>query len=261
MLNVIGMIADEYNKARPKKMAVKLSLIVFLRSDIFSYVIRAARERDKLAYKRLDWTDPTLLHRIIEERIAESSNQNIHPDEVWKRIFVENIDGIPVKDYITQQIIPRPRDIIYLCKASLSHAVNGGHQQIEKDDIKQAEQEYSQYAFNSLEAEVSAQLTHMEELLYEFAGVNSILTRTQIESFGKNVSIDDAEIQLAINLLCETAFLGLETKQGHFEYFYPESRSDVIGTSARKLTEATGDERYQINIPYRSYLEVKTPED
>jgi Cdc6-like AAA superfamily ATPase len=261
LLNVIGMIAEEYNKTRPRRMAVRLSLIVFLRSDIFSYIIRAARERDKLTYIRLDWTDPTLLHRIIEERIAESSNQNLHADEVWKRIFVENIDAIPVKDYITQQIIPRPRDIIYLCKASLSHAVNRGHLQIEKDDIKQAEKEYSQYAFDSLEAEVSAQLTHMEELLYEFAGVSSIVTRAQIEGFCKNVSIDDAQIQLAINLLCEASFLGLETKQGYFEYFYPESRSDVIRTLARKLTEATGDDRYQINIPYRSYLEVKITED
>ena len=216
-----------------------------------------ARERDKLVYRRLEWTDPALLQRVIEERFLESLHRELLPEAVWQRFFTETVGEILTKDYIVQRIIPRPRDMIYFCRASLAHAVNRGHHRIEVDDIKQAENEYSQYAFNSLEAETSAQLEHLEELLYEFVGASSIVTRRQIEQFFNKVSIDPAQVQSGIDLLCESTFLGLETKRDHFEFIYDENRAEVIRILARKIAESTNNERYQINIPYHSYLEIK----
>jgi len=257
LLSVSRIVTEEYSKTRSRKRPVRLSLIVFLRSDIFSYIMKVARERDKLVYRRLEWTDPTLLQRVIEERFLESLHRELLPEAVWQRFFTETVDGIYTKDYIVQRIIPRPRDMIYFCRASLAHAVNRGHHRIEIDDIKQAEKEYSQYAFNSLEAETSAQLDHLEELLYEFVGASSIVTRRQIEQFFNNVSIDPAQIQSGIELLCESTFLGLETERNRFEFMYDENRMDVIRILARKLAESNSNERYQINIPYYSYLEIK----
>ena len=147
--------------------------------------------------------------------------------------------------------------LIYLCKASLAHAVNHGHVKIEAQDIAQAENEYSQYAFNSLEAETSAQVEHLEELLYEFVGNYSIVTRQQIEQYCDKVGLNPTQVQYCIDLLCETTFFGLETEKDHFEFIFTEEKSDVIRTLARKVREITGVERYQINIPFRSYLEIK----
>jgi hypothetical protein len=257
LLSVSRIVTEEYNKARSRKKPVRLSLIVFLRSDIFSYIMRVARERDKLVYRRLEWTDPSLLQRVIEERFLESLHREILPEAVWQMFFTETVEKILTKDYIVKRIIPRPRDMIYFCRASLAHAVNRGHHRIEVDDIKQAEKEYSQYAFNSLEAETSAQLEHLEELLYEFVGASSIVTRRQIEQFFNNVSIDQTQVQLGIDLLCEATFLGLETEKNHFEFIYDENRAEVIRILARKVIESTNNERYQINIPYHSYLEIK----
>ncbi len=257
LLSVSRIITEEFSKIGQKKRRVRLSLIVFLRSDIFSYIIREAGERDKLTYRRLAWTDLNLLQRIIEERFLESSNRVMLPEEVWNKYFVESINTIPTKDYLVQRIIPRPRDIIYLCKASLAHAVNHGHLKIEAEDIAQAENEYSQYAFNSLEAETSAQIEHLEELLYEFAGVNTIVTRQQIEEYCLKVNLNPTLVQKSIDLLCESTFLGLETEKGRFEFVFNEEKSEVVRTLARKVRELTGVERYQINIPFRSYLDIK----
>jgi hypothetical protein len=251
------IVTEEFSRIGQRKRPVRLSLIVFLRSDIFSYIFREARERDKLIFRRLYWTDPTLLQRIIEERFLESSNREMSPDEVWTKFFVDTIGETPTKDYIVERIVPRPRDIIYLCKASLAHAVNRGHYKIEGEDIAQAEIEYSEYAFNSLEAETSAQIEHLEELLYEFAGVNHIVTRQQIEHFCNKASINPNQIQNNIDLLCESTFLGPEIEKDRFEFIYDDGRSDVVRKLAKKVQEVTGLERYQINIPYRSYLEIK----
>jgi tRNA splicing ligase len=197
--------------------------------------MKVARERDKLVYRRLQWTDPVLLQRVIEERFLESLHRELLPEAVWERFFVETVGEVPTKDYIVRQIIPRPRDMIYFCRASLAHAVNRGHQRIEVNDIKQAEKEYSQYAFNSLEAETSAQLERLEELLYEFVGASSIVTRKQIEEFFSGAAINPIQI----------------------EFMYDENRAEVIRILARKVAEHTENERYQINIPYHSYLEIK----
>ncbi len=192
-----------------------------------------------------------------EERFLESSNREFPADEVWERFFAKNVGAISTRDYILQRIIPRPRDIIYLCRASLAHAVNHGHQKIEAEDITQAENEYSQYAFNSLEAETSAQVEHLEDLLYEFVGATSIVTRQQIEQYCEKVRLDPTRVQYSIDLLCESTFLGLETEKDHFDFMFNEGKADVLRTLARKVREITGVERYQINIPFRSYLEIK----
>ena len=97
LLSVSRVVTEEFSKLRQRRKPVRLSLIVFLRSDIFSYIVRHARERDKLVYRRLDWTDPTLLQRVIEERLLKSSNRVMLPDEVWSRYFVETIGAVSTK--------------------------------------------------------------------------------------------------------------------------------------------------------------------
>jgi hypothetical protein len=257
LLSVSRIVTEEYNKARSRRKPVRLSLIVFLRSDIFSYIMRVARERDKLVYRRLEWTDPVLLQRIIEERFLEALHREFLPEAVWERFFTKAVDGLLTKDYIVKKIIPRPRDMIYFCRASLAHAVNRGHHRIESEDIKQAEKEYSQYAFNSLEAETSAQLENLEELLYEFVGSSQIVTRKQMDQYFENAAIDSSRVQFGIDLLCESTFLGLETEKDHFEFIYDENRADIIKVLARKVVEITGSERYQINVPYHAFLEIR----
>lgn len=257
LLSVSKTISDDFLKERKKLKSIRLSLIIFLRSDIFSYILREARERDKLIHRRLEWIDPLLLQRVIEERFLEASERKLSREQVWPIFFVETVNGIATKDYIVSRVIPRPRDTIYLTRAALAHAVNRGHARIEEVDIQQAEKEYSQYVFNSVEAETSAQLEHLEELLYEFVGTNKIVTREQIESFIRKVSIPIEKAQYVINLLCEATFLGLEVDSNKFEYLYDEDRGEVMRVLARKITEASGNERYCINLPFRSYLEIK----
>lgn len=255
LLSVSRVISGEFNKPGSKYSPVRLSLIVFLRSDIFSYIMKRARERDKLGFRRLQWEDPTLLQRVIEERFLEASNRELSSEKVWHTFFTESIGGIATKDYIVQKIVPRPRDIIFFCRAALSHAVNCGHNRIEEEDINQAEIEYSHYAFNSLEAETSTQLDQVEELLYEFVGANKVITRKQIEEFFNKASIQPEKVQSGIDLLVASTFLGVETHDGQFGFMYDENKEEVIRVLARKQAEK-GEERYMINAPFYSYLEI-----
>ena len=257
LLSVSRSISKEFYRRGITWRPVRLSLLIFLRSDIFSHVMKEARERDKLVYRRLEWNDPTLLQRVIEERFLVSSERTLASEKVWQTFFVETVKGLPTKDYLTSRIIPRPRDMIYLCRAALAHAINHRHSRIEEPDILQAEKAYSKYAFDSLEAETSAQLEHLEELLYEFVGMNNIVTRDQVDKSIEKAHIAPEKAQYAIDLLCESTFLGLETDKDKFEFIYDENKEEVIRALARKIVETNGGERYLINAPFHTYLEIK----
>ena len=59
----------------------------------------------------------------------------------------------PVKQYLIDTILPRPRDLLYLVKTALQNAINRSHGRIEEEDLLDAEVEYSHFALNSLMAE------------------------------------------------------------------------------------------------------------
>ena len=257
ILSVSRLIDAEFQKRGITWREVNLSLIVFLRSDIFSFLLSNAREADKLPFSRMDWSDVKLLRRIIEQRFVTSYAGSITSDQVWSRFYTEMVGEELTKDYITRRIIPRPRDIIYLCKASLAHAINRHHTLVEADDIYQAEKEYSQYAYSTLISEIRPIVDRIENLIVEFAGVKEILTRDVIEELFKASGISSHDVNEVIDLLVESLFLGIEINQDDFRYLYDDSRKDIYISLARKNIESSGEEKYQINIPFHSYLEIR----
>jgi hypothetical protein len=74
--------------------------------------------------------------------------------------------------------------------------------------------------------------------------------------FAEKAGIALERTQYVIDLLCEATFLGLETGKDRFEFMYDENREEVIRALARKIAEATGQERFLINLPFHSFLEI-----
>lgn len=256
LLSAGQTISSEFQKDRLRRPGINLALIVFLRSDIFSYVRTIARERDKMSFTQLNWNDPVLLRRIIEERVASSFEDTIAPQDIWQRFFPSAVEGAPPEEFIVSRIIPRPRDIIYLCKSALSHAINRRHIRIEEDDILLAERNYSEYAFDTLRAEVEAQFTEIEEFLYEFAGTDEIVTRARMEEFMEKANIPRDQIEYVIDLLLDSMFLGLEVTPGSFEFLYEPTKKKVLQKLAKQTAEQVGKERFRINTPFHSFLEI-----
>ena len=197
LLSAGQTISSDFQKPGMRWKPVNLSLVVFLRSDIFTYIMRVAREGDKVAFTRMDWNDPVLLRRVIEERFANSLNTEV-AEEIWEQFFAASIKGVPTKDYITSHIIPRPRDIIFICKNALSNAINHRNSTITEDDIIEAEKAYSEYALNSLLAETETQFPDMEGLLFEFVGADEIISKTRIEEFARIANIPGDSVSLTV---------------------------------------------------------------
>ena len=256
LLTATNRIGEELNQGNVEKNQMKFKSAIFLRSDIFERVAEVAREPDKLAYIRIKWEDPELLLRVIEERYIASHGINSDTAAMWRKYFCPQVKGIPTREYLTVRILKRPRDIIFFLKAAVSFAVNRKHDRVEERDILDGEKQYSQYALDSILVENSITIPQLESVLFEFAGSPAILTEEAVNSIvARNIPFE--KIADVVRHLEKLSFLGVEVSAGIFVWS-DESRelkkNKVL--SDRFLVEHDGQRRYEVNPPFRAYLEI-----
>ena len=258
LLGVADRIPGEFRKDSSRRESVNLSLALFIRSDIFGHIKGQAKEPDKIPHSRLSWNDPELLLRVIEERFVASQNVGTSPSELWKMFFVEDVNGIPVKAFIMERILPRPRDLVFFVKSAIEKAVNRNHVKVEAADLIEAEKDYSQHAFATILVENGIQFGSLERILYEFAGANQFVTERELKTFFSKADVAESDVDQLIAHLCELSFLGLEVAAGDFRF--AENAQDYQKLEAQKRKHHAikgGVMRYNINKPFWSFLEIK----
>ena len=263
LLSVSGRVAEEFDKESHWRVAVNLSLTIFLRSDIYAAMIRFARERDKLPIRRMTWEDPELLRRVLQERFVKSGADVVRPDGIWEKYFPPTVRNVPTQEYLADASLPRPRDLIYLVKTALQFAVNRGHARIEEKDLTSAEEQYSRFALDSLLVESGTRVLRLDELVYEFVGGPDIVVGDDILRAMKTVGIPSEKLNDVIDTLCEITFLGLEVGHGRFAYLYDEDSATKIEVLARKtaVEHFAGVYRFRINRVFHAYLEIQPTKD
>lgn len=250
LLGVSTRIPEELEE-NVGKNKVSISLILFLRSDIFRFIMSNAQERDKIPHIRIVWDEEMLL-RIIEERFFYTTDTE-ESDDIWMKYFCASVHGVPTKKYILDCIIPRPRDIVYLCKTAIWEAINKGHIKIEEEDILSAESKYSQYVLDTIIVENGVTVEEIESVLYEFAGSKIILTESELVNLIHDAGIPDERVESIIEHLVDLSFLGIETQPDQFKFIYDEQDKHISVALAKKILR----KRFKINRPFHKYLQLQ----
>ncbi|MDR4469875.1 MAG: nucleoside 2-deoxyribosyltransferase [Nitrospira sp.] len=257
LLGVANRIPVEFAKEQGERLRVKLSLTIFLRSDIFYKVMQSAREPDKIRYSKLVWIDKELLLKVINERLEAAHSGNLPADEIWRRYFTPTVRGQITRAYFTNRIMPRPRDIVYFVKAAVSLAVNRGHVMVEEKDILDAEKQYSEYALESILVENGITIATLEKVIYEFAGSSSLVSHEESRKCVLNAGIPQEQTDRIISHLATLAFLGVEVGENDFRFaedFQEYQKLDVL--TRRYHQTSNRPVRYKINAAFSSYLEI-----
>ena len=258
LLEVAKQLPWELEKQNSRRQSIRFSLAIFLRSDIFYRIREVAREPDKMPFSLLRWDDTELLCRVIEERFSSSFNPPVNSDVLWKEYFCPTVNEMPTRKYITQAILKRPRDIIFLVNEAVTTAINRKRIRIEEEDILKAEKQYSQYAFDSVKVENTLPDINLENVIYEFVGRPAVLTKSEVLECLRTASITEKMIEPTIDVLHDLTFLGLEIEQGKFVYSDAPEESRKNKILARGFTEEKGQEgRFQIHKAFRAFLETK----
>ena len=256
LLEVAKQLPEELQRQDSRRQSIRLSLAIFLRSDIFYRIRKVAHEPDKMPYSLLRWDDK-LLCRIIEERFLSSFETALNSEDLWIQYFCSTVDEIPTKEYMTRAILKRPRDIIFFVNAAVTTAINRRHTQIEAEDILEAERQYSQYAIESVNVENSLPDINLENVIYEFVGMPAILTKGEVLKALRIASIPEEMIERTIDILHDLTFLGLEVKEGQFVFSDAPEESRKNKTLARRFAEKKEqEESFQIHRAFRTFLET-----
>lgn len=256
LLTSIGRISNGFRIEARKGNPTAFTLSLFLRSDIYNHLVRVAREPDKIRTAAIEWEDPNLLLRVIEERYLYSSGRNSSHD-LWTKFFCANVEELPTKEYLLTRSLPRPRDLLYIVNAAVSNAVNAGHTFVEEEDIVRAAKSYSRFAVEAILVANSITTEKLEELLYELGGGPALIGEQDIlvamQRAGVNESLRDDVVAHLLSL----EFLGRETAPDRYSYGDEGPQARLAEVLARKVAEARGTPaRYRVHPAFCPYLEL-----
>ena len=257
LLNVVQFIPQDFARSDDKVKPVETSISVLLRSDIFAFIQHLMPEQDKLPITQVTWNDRELLLRVLEERMLYGASSNLTAEVVWSELFPQEVHGMAFNEFLFGAVLPRPRDLIHLLKTAVSTAINRGHNKVLEADFVDARDQYSQYAFNSVLKEDDPVKGKLENVLYEFAGTDKILTRKDLESLFATAQVDESDFDFYIDLLCDINFLGIEVGRG-FQFPRDEEDRRTIRNMARVIATRDGrSERFQLNPAFYPVLQIQ----
>ncbi len=258
LLTAVGRVANEFPQSREKRSnELSFSLGVFLRSDVHQHVLSVAREPDKISTASVTWDDVDLLFRVVEERYIFSGAGGGDLTKLWTEFFCPTVDGLTVRDYIARIILPRPRDLLYFVNSAVESAVNAARQRVEAEDLRRAESQYSQFAFEAALVPNGITTVQLEALLFEFAGGPSVLTDDDIASACRTAGITGEPSDGVVRHLLSVEFLGWRTGEGRASYGAEGADARKARVLARKhATSAGGEVSYQIHPAFWSNLEI-----
>jgi hypothetical protein len=98
--------------------------IVFIRSDVYEFVVSKMSDYGKHTSRMLDWRDRDILKRILKLRIETSNDGRRKWDEVWQTISVPRVGTCNTLDFIVDASLMRPRYIIRMFEIAKRHAIN-----------------------------------------------------------------------------------------------------------------------------------------
>ena len=143
--------------------------IIFLRKDIYLYVLNKSREPDKLTINshEIEWgTYPELLKEVVERRIRyvlDLDNETTL-DSVWMQYFAS---GKKVINEVLEVCLSRPRDIVWFFAKMFESACNNHHKMVDETDFSNAQRYYCNFLASNLVAELSAKYVYIRELISE----------------------------------------------------------------------------------------------
>jgi hypothetical protein len=251
---------NELERSVPKA-GVSVSLSLFMRSDIFAEVARLAHEPDKLPVRHLRWEDEVVLLQVVEQRYAASRKSESAHGELWSRFFCERVGDERVTDWLMRVCLPRPRDVLFLCRAAIDHAVAARHARIEEQDLTAARGQYSLFAFESAAVESQLRISRADDVLLEFAGAPTTLVADQLAGLLDAAGVAPEEHPAVLDALRDVSFLGIKTGETgavFADVAREKQRADILARKWAKQTKGTV--AYEVHPAFWAYLEMERAE-
>lgn len=176
-LIVIGLIESMQEITRKfGKRQVEFRWAVFVRSDVYEFLIGGMADYGKLAVQSLEWSDRELLRVLFERRAMSGVSSAIAWKDAWEQISVSIVDGKPVLDFLVEGSLLRPRYLIRLFETARRRAITFGRNKISDADYMAALAELGWQVIEDLDREIADLIPSGKDLLFEILQAGDDLT-------------------------------------------------------------------------------------
>ncbi|WP_407112407.1 P-loop ATPase, Sll1717 family [Bradyrhizobium sp. LMG 9283] len=210
-LIVIGLAESMQEIARKfSRQKLDFSWAIFVRSDVYEFLVRGMADYGKLAVQSLEWTDRALMKTLFEDRLRSSASQ-ITGDwsSIWSRASVSTVKGKPVLDFLIDGSLMRPRYLIRLFETARRRALTFGRDRIEEEDYCQALTELGWQVLEDLDREISDLVIQGASLLFEIVQQKNGLTRGKIKYIAGKKIQNREDVDKLIDVMLWNGSLGV----------------------------------------------------
>ena len=168
-LIVVGLTESMQEISRKfKRKSLVFRWAIFVRSDVYEFLVRGMADYGKLAVQSLEWTDRTLMKALFEQRLRASvSDASEAWPSLWARASASTVLGRPVLDFLIDGSLMRPRYLIRLFETARRRALTFGRNRMEEEDYVVAFRELGWQVLEDLDREIADLVPNGKDLLFE----------------------------------------------------------------------------------------------
>jgi hypothetical protein len=190
---------------------------IFLRSDVYEFVVKGMADYGKLASASVEWSDRELLRKLFENRVLQGFGENAPPwDTVWSTVSVQTVDGVPTLDFLIDASLMRPRYLIRLFETARRRAVTLGRSKIEEADYTTALGELGWQVLEDFDRELVDVIPDAEDLLFDLSYLGKETSLAELRRvIASKIQVPET-IEAVIDVLIWTGCIGVRNPQRTF---------------------------------------------
>lgn len=213
-LIVIGLIESMQEITRKlSKTRIEFRWSIFVRSDVYEFLVRGMADYGKLSVQSLEWSDRELLKALFERRAMSAVPRDIAWKELWSRVSAPSVLGKPVLDFLVDGSMMRPRYLIRLFETARRRAITFGRLAIDESDYHLALNELGWQVIEDLSREVADIISEGEELLFEVLQAGQGLTAEKFRYIASKRLSDRDAIEKLLDVMLWSGALGVSDGQ------------------------------------------------
>ena len=197
-------------RKRFARATIDFGWVIFLRSDVYEFVVKGMADYGKLSVQSIEWNDREMLLKMFQNRFLRSLGVSDSKwGDVWNAVSVQHVASKSTVDYLLDASIGRPRYLIRLFETARRRATTLGKGRIDESDYAQAVEELGWQVLEDFGRELTDVVPEAEELLVQLAQIETEINLEELYSLIREFGLDQQLVDRVIDVLIWTGCIGV----------------------------------------------------
>lgn len=235
---LIGLVEAMQEISRKfTKRAYDFRWVLFVRSDVYEFLISGMADYGKLSTYSLEWADRDQMIELFKQRLIISErndSRSVGLDE----ISTGHVQGRPTLEFLVDGSLMRPRYLIRLFETARRRALTLNRSKISEPDYLFALKELGWQVLEDLDREIVDIIPDGQNFLFEILDHQNDLTPEKLRYLaGKTIS-DPQLIEKLIDVMVWNGSLGVRVSNGDKYIFNTGYKRQYIASIIRANPQA-----------------------